>query len=168
MRRVGEGLMGRKNLLSGLTGELTAVNSGLEAAPETPVLPPRAPQLGGLGSRGAIGAVTRSIEQLRAQSVVDIEPDVIEASFIADRLDNSDEHHRALVESMREHGQQVPVLVRPHPTQEGRYQIAYGRRRLLAARELGRKIRAVVKPLSDEQLVVAQGQENSARKDLSF
>jgi ParB family chromosome partitioning protein len=168
MRRVGEGLMGRKNLLSGLTGELTAVNSGLEAAPETPVLPPRAPQLGGLGSRGAIGAVTRSIEQLRAQSVVDIEPDVIEASFIADRLDNSDEHHRALVESMREHGQQVPVLVRPHPTQEGRYQIAYGRRRLLAARELGRRIRAVVKPLSDEQLVVAQGQENSARKDLSF
>jgi ParB family chromosome partitioning protein len=122
----------------------------------------------GLGSRGAIGAVTRSIEQLRAQSVVDIEPDVIEASFIADRLDNSDEHHLALVESIREHGQQVPVLVRPHPTQEGRYQIAYGRRRLLAARELGRKIRAVIKPLSDEQLVVAQGQENSARKDLSF
>jgi ParB family chromosome partitioning protein len=161
--------MGRKNLLTGLTGsQLTAVNSGPEPPPETPVLPARVPHLGGLASRGAIGAVTRSIEQLRAQSVIDIEPDLIEASFIADRLDNSDEHHRALVESMREHGQQVPVLVRPHPTQEGRYQIAYGRRRLLAARELARKIRAVVKPLSDEQLVVAQGQENSARKDLSF
>jgi ParB family transcriptional regulator, chromosome partitioning protein len=160
--------MGRKNLLSGLTGELTAVNSGPEATPETPVLQARAPHLGGLGSRGAIGAVTRSIEQLKAQSVVDIDPNLIEASFIADRLDHSDDHHRALVESMREHGQQVPVLVRPHPTQEGRYQIAYGRRRLLAARELGRKIRALVKPLSDEQLVVAQGQENSARKDLSF
>jgi len=58
--------------------------------------------------------------------------------------------------------------VRPHPTETGRYQIAYGRRRLRAAAELGRPVRAVVKPLSDEQLVIAQGQENNERKDLSF
>ncbi len=66
------------------------------------------------------------------------------------------------------HGQQVPILVRPHPEREGRYQIAYGRRRLRALTELGRPVRAVVRPLSDQQLVVAQGQENSARTDLSF
>ena len=62
----------------------------------------------------------------------------------------------------------MPALVRPHPHKEGRYQIAYGRRRLRAVAELGRPLRAVVKPLTDQQLVVAQGQENSARTDLSF
>ena len=62
----------------------------------------------------------------------------------------------------------MPVLVRPHPHKEGRYQIAYGRRRLKAIAELGGRVRAVVKQLTDQQLVVAQGQENSARTDLSF
>ena len=32
-----------------------------------------------------------------------------------------------LVVSIREHGQQVPVMVRPHPEKDGRYQIVYGR-----------------------------------------
>jgi ParB family chromosome partitioning protein len=121
-----------------------------------------------MGARGAIGAVTRSIEQLKAHSVLEIEPHLIDASFVADRLETSTQHHRMLVDSIRDHGQQVPVLVRPHPEKEGRYQIAYGRRRLLAVTELGRSVRAIVKPLTDEQLVVAQGQENSARKDLTF
>ena len=127
-----------------------------------------APHLGVMGTRGAIGAVTRSIEQLKAQSVVEIAPDQVDPSFIVDRLETSKESHRSLVESIREHGQQVPVLVRPHPEREGRYQIAYGRRRLRAVAELGLRVRAVVKPLTDQQLVVAQGQENSARTDLSF
>jgi ParB family transcriptional regulator, chromosome partitioning protein len=161
--------MARKNLLMGLTGsELPAGNlAGQGAFTDPPALPhPR--HLSVMGTRGAIGAVARSIEQVKAHSVVDLEPDLIEASFVSDRLKGSEEHHRALVDSIREHGQQVPVLVRPHPEKEGRYQIAYGRRRLLAVAELGRPIRAIVKPLTDEQLVVAQGQENSARKDLSF
>jgi ParB family transcriptional regulator, chromosome partitioning protein len=157
--------MARKNLLAGLTGsQLTAVNP----EPAEPHKSSSGPHLGIITPRGAIGAVTRSIEQLKAQAIIDIEPHLIEASFVADRLESSEEHHRALVESIREHGQQVPVLVRPHPEKHGRYQIAYGRRRLLVARELGRTIRAIVKPLSNEQLVVAQGQENSARKDLTF
>jgi ParB family transcriptional regulator, chromosome partitioning protein len=160
--------MARKNLLAGLTGstELTAVNLDPAKPAESAVPSPR--HLGLMGGRGAIGAVSRSIEQLKAQSIVEIDPPLIEASFIADRLETSDEQHRVLVELIREHGQQVPILVRPHPQKDGHYQIAYGRRRLLAARELGRKVRAVIKPLSDEQLVVAQGQENSARKDLTF
>ena len=121
-----------------------------------------------MGTRGAIGAVTRSIEQLKAQSIVELSPDLVDASFITDRLESTLDSHRDLVESIREHGQQVPILVRPHPDKQGRYQIAYGRRRLRALAELGRQVRAVVKPLTDQQLVVAQGQENSARTDLSF
>jgi ParB family chromosome partitioning protein len=159
--------MARKNLLTGLLGdELPAGNSADQAAPEAEKAAP--PHLGVMGTRGAIGAVTRSIEQLKAHSIVEIAPELIEASFIADRLESTPESHRALVDSIREHGQQVPVLVRPHPKKEGRYQIAYGRRRLRAIAELGRHVRAVVKQLTDQQLVVAQGQENSARTDLSF
>ena len=161
--------MARKNLLAGLTGALLpAGNSDPQASTDAPRQPSASAHLGVLGTRGAIGAVSRSIEQLKAHSIVDISPNLIEASFVSDRLDTSEEQHRSLAESIREHGQQVPVLVRPHPVREGCYQIAYGRRRLLALSELGRNVRAIVKPLSDEQLVVAQGQENSARKDLTF
>ena len=159
--------MARKNLLLGLTGdELPAGNSASTLGFEAAKMP--APHLGVMGTRGAIGAVTRSIEQLKAQSVVDLDPALIDPSFITDRLESAPEQHGALVASIREHGQQVPILVRPHPERDGRYQIAYGRRRLRAVAELGLRIRAIVKPLSDPQLVVAQGQENSARTDLSF
>jgi len=159
--------MARKNLLLGLTdAELPAGNSSEQVALDVHKAP--APHLGVMGTRGAIGAVTRSIEQLKAQSIVDIAADLIEPSPIADRLTSSPESHKALVDSIKEHGQQVPVLVRPHPDKEGRFQIAYGRRRLRAVAELGLRVRAIVKPLTDQQLVVAQGQENSARTDLSF
>ena len=102
-------------------------------------------------------------------SVVELDPALIDRSFVADRFDAADDAaFEALKESIREHGQEVPVLVRPHPTQEGRFQAAYGHRRVKAARALGLPARAVVRPLTDAELVVAQGVENSARKDLSF
>ena len=59
-------------------------------------------------------------------------------------------------------------MVRPHPTADGRYQIVFGHRRARAAKELGRPVRAVVKPMSDADHIIAQGQENSARENLSF
>ncbi len=102
-------------------------------------------------------------------AVVELDPNLVEASFVADRFsDASDPAFDALKESLREQGQEVPILVRPHPIREGRYQAAYGHRRLRATRELGLKVRAVVRALDDHQLVVAQGVENSARRDLSF
>jgi ParB family chromosome partitioning protein len=58
--------------------------------------------------------------------------------------------------------------VRPHPEREGRFQVAYGHRRLAAVKEIGGKVKAVVRDLTDEQLIVSQGQENNSRTDLSF
>jgi ParB family chromosome partitioning protein len=81
---------------------------------------------------------------------------------------DEDDRFTALVESIRWHGQQVPVLVRPCPDKPGRYQVAYGHRRVRAAKVLGQKVRALIRDLSDAELVVAQGKENSERKDLSF
>jgi ParB family chromosome partitioning protein len=108
-------------------------------------------------------------EKLRSgQAIVDLDPVDIDASFIPDRMAYSEEAHKELVAAIKAEGQQVPILVRPHPEHMGRYQVAYGHRRLRAIKELGTKIRAVVRDLTDEQLVVAQGQENNARTNLSF
>lgn len=129
---------------------------------------------------GAVGAMSRSLGQIATAAeearalvaagdkVVELDPGLVETSFVADRLRSTSLDNEALVQSIRNHGQQVPILVRPHPTSAGRYQVAYGHRRLRAAEELRLAVRAVVKELSDEELVIAQGQENSARTDLSY
>jgi ParB family chromosome partitioning protein len=72
------------------------------------------------------------------------------------------------VASIRDHGQRTPILLRPHPDATGRYQIAFGHRRYRALKILGRPVKALVKPLTDDELVVAQGQENQSRLDLSY
>jgi ParB family chromosome partitioning protein len=111
---------------------------------------------------------------LRAQltsgaNVIELEPEVIEPSFVTDRIPQpDDEAFGDLVKSIQSHGQQVPILVRPHPEIVGRYQIAYGHRRLRAAIVLRQKVRAVVREMTNTEVVIAQGKENSERRDLSF
>ena len=102
------------------------------------------------------------------QIIIDLDPSLIDPSFIADRMPISVETLSNLTEAIREHGQINPILVRPHPDVNGRFQVAFGHRRLRAVASLGRQIKAVVRELSDEQLVIAQGQENHERKDLSY
>jgi ParB family chromosome partitioning protein len=168
--------MARKNLLTGLT-ERKAPSGEAE---EGPILKPPSAAFSG---RGAFGAVTRTIDDLAARAdaaralearitagemVVELDPALIDSSFIADRMETDDESYRALRASISAKGQDSPILVRPHPTAPGRYQVAFGHRRLRAAADLGRSVRCIVKPLNDRDLVIAQGQENSARADLSF
>jgi ParB family chromosome partitioning protein len=113
-------------------------------------------------------------DQLRAEIaagvlVVEIDPELVDPSPIVDRLDDvTDDAYAALRLSISERGQEVPALLRPHPSLPGRYQTAYGHRRVRVAKELARPLRAVVRGMSDDELVVAQGVENSAREDLSF
>ena len=131
----------------------------------------------------ALGAISQSLESVSArakraddieqklsegQAVVELDPALIDGSFAPDRMDASDEQNRAFRALIREHGQNTPILVRPHPQEAGRFQVAFGHRRLRAARDLQIKVRAVVRRLSDEELIIAQGQENSARADLTF
>ncbi len=169
--------MARKNILSGL------LNSDRPAAPEEQGRAPEIKSAGTSRGLGALGAVTRSIDALAAKAeaaakleaqlaggsvVVELDPQLIDRSFITDRVAEDEERFRELVEAIGARGQDSPVLVRPHPEKEGRYQIAFGHRRVRAALELGIPVRAVVKPLTDIDHVIAQGQENSARSDLSF
>ena len=101
----------------------------------------------------------------RGQTVIELSTSEIEPSFVQDRMPGDID---GLLSSIREQGQQVPILVRPHPDQNGRYQVAFGHRRLRALTELGLSIKAIVRELTDEELVVAQGQENNEREDLTF
>lgn len=148
--------MARKNLLEGLMNE-----AGKDAAPPAKT-PEKRPY------KGAIGAVSQSIEALKARSLIDLDPHLIEAGGLQDRLEDIDADDAALRASLREYGQQVPIMVRPHPDKAGRYQIVYGRRRVLAARDLGIEVKALVRDLDERALIMAQGQENNARRGLSF
>lgn len=131
----------------------------------------------------ALGAISQSLEKINersaraeeierqlsnGQTIVELDPNLIDGSFVSDRLGFDDEDQTKLLEQIRESGQLVPILVRPHPQKPDRFQIAYGHRRVAAIKALGIKVRAVVKQLTDEELVIHQGQENNTRSDLSF
>jgi ParB family chromosome partitioning protein len=177
---MGEALMARKNLLTGLTERkppAASTETGDAAKPSAPAFS------GAFAGRGAFGAVTRTIDDLAARAdaaralearlttgalIVELDPAMIDRSPIVDRMEPDDENYRLLRASIAATGQESPILVRPHPTAPDRYQVAFGHRRLRAAAELGRPARCIVKPLTDRELVIAQGQENSARANLSF
>jgi ParB family chromosome partitioning protein len=127
----------------------------------------------------SLGGLSREVEEARrlketlssAERVLELDAGLIDTSFVTDRLgrgDDADASFAELVRSIEASGQQVPVLVRPHPDRPGRYQTAYGHRRIRAAERLGRPVRAIVRALSDTELVLAQGKENTERRDLSF
>jgi ParB family chromosome partitioning protein len=126
--------------------------------------------------KGASRSLLNSIDEISAradkliegETVVDLDPDLVDVSFVQDRFEADKEEFDELLAAIRERGQDSPILVRPHPSHSARYMVVFGHRRLQAARLLGRKVRAVVKAMNDRDHVIAQGQENSARANLSF
>ncbi|WP_207101088.1 plasmid partitioning protein RepB [Paracoccus shandongensis] len=146
--------MARKDLLKNL---MAAPPAPEDARPPLP-----------RSDRGAIGAVSKSISELKNRAIIEVPADLIDQAGFDDRLDEDRQGIEALMASIRDYGQQVPVLLRHSPKIEGRYDVVFGRRRVAAMRRLGMPVKAMVRSLNDRELVVAQGQENSARKDLSF
>ncbi|TPN81032.1 plasmid partitioning protein RepB [Mesorhizobium sp. CU2] len=154
--------MARKNLLAGLVEAETGDQVSTSAA-AYPI-------------RGASKSMIRSVNELAKQAdaylegehVVELDPNAVDGSFVSDRMGDDKVQYQELLEAIRERGQDSPILVRPHPGSDGRYMIVFGHRRVRIARELGRKVRAVVKDIDDKTHVIAQGQENSARANLSF
>jgi|GEM_PF-3968896 len=73
-----------------------------------------------------------------------------------------------LAQSIKEHGVLQPVVVRPHPTKEGWYQLIAGERRVRAAKMAGlTAIPAVIKDVADDKLLFFAFAENVQRKDLT-
>jgi ParB family chromosome partitioning protein len=161
--------MSRRDRLKGLFNdtaqELAAANFDVSA--RGPAGPVRSMAL----TLGRMEEETRAMQEalLSGERIVELDPDLVDVSFIRDRLgDVTLDLEDELVQSIAENGQEVPILVRGHPTSEGRYQIAYGHRRLQAVKLLGRKVFAIVRKLDDVDVVIAQGIENSARRNLSY
>ncbi|MFW2589435.1 plasmid partitioning protein RepB [Sagittula sp. SSi028] len=152
--------MARKTLggMSGIAS--TIARSGPQAAKDRPAR----------SSAPALGALQGSLTAIR-----EIDPALIDdwgprdrmEGFTAVKSDDEGEGFDALVESIREGGQQVPILLRRAPT-DGRFEVIYGRRRLAACRELGIKVKANVQDLDDDAALLAKGLENAARRNLSF
>ena len=117
---------------------------------------------------GAMSGVKSTLKDLSSNAVREIPVDLIEEDGPKDRLSFSDADVASLAASIKEHGQQVPIMVRPLSDKPGRYKIVYGRRRLRALQSIGLSARALVRTLSDEEAILAQGQENSHRLDPSF
>ncbi len=157
-----------------------------QAKPDAPALSRSRPLMGAAGlmpDARPVGAVGQSLNALsdrakradeierkltQGQVIVDLEPDQIDPSFVSDRMAMAPDALQSLREKIEANGQLNPILVRPHPEVDGRYQVAFGHRRLRAVKEIGRSVRAVVRAMSDEELVIAQGQENHEREDLSY
>jgi len=119
---------------------------------------------GGAASSKYINAATQGGADRTYQEV---SVDQIQDSLIRDRID-IEEELESLIESIRENGQQIPILVRIVQGDKP-YEIVVGRRRLAAHRRLGMsRIKAFVAKLDDREAFVAQGIENSARLETSF
>lgn len=119
-------------------------------------------------STGAMNGVKSTLKDVASNAVREISVDVIEEIGPKDRLTFTDADVLTLAESIKAHGQQVPIMVRPVAEKPGHYRIVYGRRRLRALRSLGIPAKALVRSLSDEEAILAQGQENTQRLDPSF
>ena len=160
--------MARKNLLVSVT-----------AAGQNPPSPPAPAEDDARHDytrHGASGSMRRSLDELaenskrliEGETVVSLDPALVDDSPVADRLDDDGTEYAEIREAIRESGQLTPILVRPNPKIEGRFIIVFGHRRTRAARELGIHVRAVVKPMEEVAQVIAQGQENTARSGYSF
>jgi ParB family transcriptional regulator, chromosome partitioning protein len=151
----------RKNLLANITGpETSKANHDTRSA---------------YAARGASRSMMISIDEMAenakkmiaGKAIVDLDPALVDGSFVSDRL-GEDEDYAELRDAIKLRGQMTPILVRPHPGADGRYMIVFGHRRVRVARELSIPVRAVIKDLEDIAHIVAQGQENTARANLSF
>jgi len=170
--------MARKNLIevSSTHAPKPEANTAFDNRPIAGFVPTTRNAVPVGGITRTLGNITEKMERAdkmerqmaEGQTVIDLDPSVIDGSFVNDRMAIDPTDLAQLADQIRDHGQQVPILVRPHPDSKGRFQVAYGHRRLAAIKQLGIKVRAVVRELSDDQLVVSQGQENNARTNLSY
>lgn len=133
---------------------------------------------------GAVRAMSLGLDRLSAEAAQakalreelasrettqELDPALFSPSIVSDRIPSStDTRFQELKAAIAENGQQIPIIARPHPTEEGHYQIAAGHRRWRVAQELDRPVKAIIRALSDKEMVILQGQENGPREDLSF
>lgn len=126
-------------------------------------------------SRTLLSSFTEMAEQAErlkeGETIIEVDPELVDDSFARDRYDLEDPEYAAEYAEVREairHRQNSPALVRPHPNRAGAYMLVFGHLRKRIAIDLGRKLRVVVREMSDRDHIIAQGQENTGRANTSF
>ncbi|MEW7009897.1 plasmid partitioning protein RepB [Lentilitoribacter sp. EG35] len=122
--------------------------------------------------RGTIGSVRAGlggIQEIDTKLILPWGPvDRLDTEFTAVNSDKLPSSIDDLAESISASEQQVPVLLRPAKDHDGRFEVIYGRRRILACKKLGITVKALIRTLDDTAALMAKGLENSSRSDLSF
>lgn len=102
------------------------------------------------------------------ESVVAIPLDLIEESATNPREYYSERKLQELAETIQTVGVVQPVIVRRHATVADRFTLVFGSRRLRGSRRAGQAtVPAIVRELTDEQILLIQFIENEHREDLS-
>lgn len=156
-----------------LTGSIFAAAQGAEAKAtkrgESPSIVGAA-----LGTHSE--GLSTEVKRLRAerdaafasgQILVEIEPDRIQDVLPRDRMEMafSGPEFESLKHSIEKDGQLIPVTVRKASGDV--FEIAAGRRRLEACRQLGRSVLARVQELDDFEMLQLQYDENEQRSDIA-
>lgn len=164
--------------LSAITADLPTLPEEDSGSPEAarssfPAVPiARAIETQHRNAMSELKALEASIERSKEAGLVieEIDPALADPSPYWDRDMRflEDPSFAEFREDVRRQGQQSPALLRPHPTEPGRFETCFGHRRLFACRALGIKLRAVVQRLSEAQMAGAAYSENTHRQGVSI
>lgn len=104
----------------------------------------------------------------RALTVATVPVDQLDPNPFQPRMEFDPAELESLSESIKVQGLLQPILVRRHPTEDGRYQIIAGERRFRAASKAGlTEIPTLVREMDDSDAAVAALVENLQRQDLN-
>jgi ParB family chromosome partitioning protein len=148
-------------------GIMAAIAAAAESqAPiEKPSVTARAHRTLPKGTVGSVRAGLGGIQEIDTSLILPWGPqDRLELTAV----NSADEDVQDLTESIENSGQQVPVLLRPAEHRDGKFEVIYGRRRILACQQLGVPVKALIRTLDDGEALIAKGLENASRQDLSF
>lgn len=129
---------------------------------------PRSTRLG-KGLAALMGEIVPAADSASPPGTVrEVGIDQLEPSPFQPRMDMPEEAMGELAASIRERGILQPILVRPHPSAPGRYQIIAGERRWRAAGLAGlHQVPVYVRALPDIDAAAAALVENLQRQDLN-
>lgn len=148
---------------TGILAAITAANEGKDTL-EASAPSSRAHRTLPKGTVGSVRAGLGGIQEIDTALILPWGPqDRLELTAV-----NSTEEVESLAESIRASGQQVPVLLRPAGHSDGKFEVVYGRRRILACLQLDIPVKALIRTLDDGEALIAKGLENASRQDLSF
>lgn len=145
------------------TGIMAAISAATEG--QAPIGKNRAHRSLPKGTVGSVRAGLGGIQEIDTALILPWGPqDRLELTAV--NTDGDDV--LGLAESIRLNGQQVPVLLRPAGHHDGKFEVIYGRRRILACQQLDVPVKALIRTLDDGEALIAKGLENASRQDLSF